>query len=198
MTTASERRARQKLRDRDNGVTPIDRAGKKSTNPKAIRTRLRRKADSLEEDYELLQEVTMAKFKPIEEWTLEELANGKPRNENGNFQGPKPRWLTPLIREEVQRRLREETLLQFNVEAGHAVKVLAAFLSDDEEPRLRFDAARLILEYVIGKPEQKVNLNASVQLQSMLASALVLPDGADAHPIIDGQFAEEPEKDDDD
>ena len=162
----------------------------KSERPSAIRKRLRRRADDLEEEYALLQKVTLAKYKPIEEWTIEELANGKPRNENGGFDGAKPKWLTPAIRAEVQRRMREETLSQFAPQAAHAVRVLADFLRDDENPRLKFDAAKLILEYVIGKPDVKVDISGNVTLQTMLADALVLEDGSDAHPVIDGQFTE--------
>lgn len=162
----------------------------KSEKPSAIRKRLRSHSEHFEEDRKLYAQVTLSKYKPIEEWTLEELAQGKPRGENGKFDGPKPKWLTPAIREEVQRRMREETLSQFAPQAAHAVRVLAGFLRDDENPRLKFDAAKLILEYVIGKPDVKVALSGNVSLQAMLADALVLDDGSDAHPVIDGQFVE--------
>jgi hypothetical protein len=170
----------------------------KSQSAPAIRKRLRRNAGNLEEDVALLQKVQMRKYKPIEEWDLKELAMGMPRQASGKFDGPKPKWITPLIQEEVQRRLRKETLVHFNQEAASAVKVLVDFLSNDEEPRLRFDAARLILEYVIGKPQQNITVEGNVTLQSMLASALVLPSGEDAHPVIDGQFTEEEDDDDED
>lgn len=162
----------------------------KSQTPGAIRKRLRRRADDIEEDYKLLHEVQSTKYKPVEEWTLEELAYGKPRNANGKFDGAKPRWMTAAIREEVRRRMHEETLAQFAPQAAHAVRVLTQFLTDDENPRLKFDAAKLILEYVIGKPDVKVAVTGNVTLQAMLADALVLEDGSDAHPVIDGQFVE--------
>lgn len=181
----------KKIVEQEDGV----RKAVKSERPAAIRKRLRRHANNFEEDHALLQKVTLQKYKPIEEWTLEELAQGKPRGENGKFDGPKPKWLTPAIREEVQRRMREETLSQFAPQAAHAVRVLADFLRDDENPRLKFDAAKLILEYVIGKPDMKVALSGNVTLQSMLADALVLEDGTDAHPVIDGQFVEVEEDD---
>lgn len=162
----------------------------KSQTQSAIRKRLRRRADDIQEDVQLLAEVQATKYKPVEEWTLEELAYGKPRNANGKFDGAKPKWMTHAISEEVQRRMRNETLAQFRPQAAHAVRVLAEFLTDDENPRLKFDAAKLILEYVIGKPDVKVDVTGNVTLQAMLADALVLEDGSDAHPVIDGQFVE--------
>lgn len=214
MTTARDLDIRARLREKDKAApkrTPRPRAEEeepvrrrhndgKSDNPQAIRKRMRRKSDQLEEEYQLLAEVTERQFKPLEEWDLEELANGRPRNAQGSFVGPKPRWMTAKIREEVQRRLREETLLQFDRQAGTAVRVLADFLGNDTEPRLRFEAAKLILEYVIGKPEQKVSLSGAVQLQNMLANALVLPGGEEAHPVVDSvlvEDAEDPDEDED-
>jgi hypothetical protein len=163
-----------------------------STNPSAIRKRMRTAAAHLEGDREKLAEVQRMKYKPVEEWDLEELARGKPRNEDGSFSGARPKWITPLIKEEVQKRMREETLLQFDVQAANAVRVLVAFLGNDEEPRLRFEAAKLILEYVVGKPEQKVKFEGNVKLEAMLAEAIVLPDGEEAHPmILPGEIVED-------
>jgi hypothetical protein len=179
---------------------PVDEVAKRrrlSQQPPAIRQRVRRASKNAEADTALLREVTMQRYKPIDEWDLDELAHGKPRNEDGRFSGGRPKWITPIIEEEVRRRLRHETLLKFDRQAASAVKVLADFLMNDEEPQLRFKAAQLILEYVVGKPEQKLNVNGNLQLQSMLAGALVLPSGEDAHPmILPGEFTEE-EPDDD-
>src|SRR5687768_5452269 len=48
-----------------------------STNPRAIRHRIRRNGQRAAEDIALLHEVQYGEVKPVEEWTLEELQHGR-------------------------------------------------------------------------------------------------------------------------
>lgn len=169
---------------------------KLSKKPAAIRQRLRRNKNIIMEDLEMYQEVTgNGTYKPVEEWDFEELQKGKPRNADGGFKGRKPKWISPLIQEEISRRLREGVMDKIHEHAGAAVAVLVELLQDEENGRLRYDAAKLLLEYIAGKPEARVAIRGNVTLEHLLADVVVLDDGSPAHPVIDGQFEE---ADDDD
>lgn len=179
-------------------ITPDTR--RLSHRPSAIKARIRRNGGRAAEDIALLHEVTYGEVKPVEEWTLEELQHGRPRHPTGGWKGPRPKWITPIIQAEIRRRLREETIGKLVGHTGKAIKVLAEFLENDEEPHLKFKAAQLILEYAAGAPDKNVHITGNVALQNMLASALVLDDGSPAHPTIEGEWSDggDEEEDDDD
>jgi hypothetical protein len=168
-----------------------------SHNPRAIRHRIRRNGGKVAEDIALLHEVTYGEVKPVEQWTLEELQHGRPRHPTGGWKGPRPKWITPIIQAEVRRRLREETIQNLVGHTGAAIKVLAEFLKNDEEPALRFKAAQLIIEYAAGAPDKNLHVTGDFNLNTMLASALVLDDGTPAHPVIEGTIVPEQKGEDD-
>ena len=171
-----------------------------SRRPASIRQRIRRNGGRTSEDIALLHEVQYGEIKPVSEWTLEEIQRGRPRHPEHGWRGPRPKWITPIIQAEVRKRLREETIGELIGHSGAAIKVLAKFLEQDEEPHLKFKAAQLIIEYAAGAPDKQVHITGNVQLQTMLAGALVLDDGSPAHPVIDGtaEWADDPEDGNDD
>jgi len=165
----------------------------RSDNPPQIRKRLRR--NGLDRDVEMLIEV--GALKPLDQWDLEELAHGRPRNKRGGFTGGKPKWLTGKIQEEIQRRLKKRAFDELAALLPAATKVLAdTLMSPESNERLRFEAARLIFAYAIGLPKQTIDLE-STAIEAMLAAALVLPSGEAAHPVkhpvIDGQVDDDDE-----
>jgi hypothetical protein len=182
-------------------ITPDTR--RLSQRPSAIKHRIRRNGGRAAEDIALLHEIQYGEAnRPVSEWTLEELQHGRPRHPTGGWKGPRPKWITPIIQAEVRRRLREETIQNLVGHTGTAIKVLAEFLKNEEEPSLRFKAAQLILEYAAGAPDKSIHVTGNVQLQTMLAGALVLDDGSPAHPgTIEGEWADsnsEGDEEDDD
>lgn len=174
-----------------------------STNPRAVKARLRKGGRKMAEDLAMLHEIQYGEYRPVSEWTYEELEHGRPKHPTGGWRGPKPSWITPIIQQEVARRLRTETIEKLNGQAGSAVKVLTDFLANEDEPQLRFKAAQLILEYTIGKPEQNVTVEGNVTLQTILGKALLIDenDRSLAHPTtFDGVATDvsDEEVDDDD
>lgn len=172
-------------------------AGTLSTNPSAVRQRLRRSGRAHDQDLAMIH-------KPVSEWDLEELARGKPRAKDGSFKGVKPSWISNKVAEEAKRRLKEETIGQLSSHVGMALKVVKDLmdnteLDDDGYPivdnRLKLDAAKFIVEHTIGKPRQRVDIEAGDTLQDMLAHVLVNPDGTPAHPIIEGEVVEYEDED---
>jgi hypothetical protein len=166
--------------------------------PGQIRNRARRREGKLNVEIDNYME-HVAK-KPIEEWDLEELARGRPRDVNGGWNGRTPTWLTPAIAREAKRRLMDHT---FGTLAGHvdeAIKTIAKLLTDESvdefgkpivDARTKLAAAQFVVENVIGKPKAVVEVEATDLVRSFIAGALVMDDGEPAHPIIDGQFTDE-------
>jgi hypothetical protein len=176
---------------------------KLSKDPEQIRKRLRRSSRNHEEDVAILASIR----KPIEEWDIEELAQGKPRCKDGSFKGPAPRWITPAVLREAKRRLQ---LAAFDKMSGHvsaAIDVMYNMMTSDElddsgkpiiDNATKLKCAIFIIEQTVGKAKNRVELDAADNLKAMLASALVLPSGGPAHPVINGQFTTAEEDDDED
>ena len=174
-----------------------------SENPRQIRHRMRKKTGRLQEDVDMYLRVT---GKPVDEWDMEELARGKPRNAAGNFSGRNPPWLSVTVQQEARRRLMSHAFGSLAGELDQAIKVVHDILTstavdDDGRPvvdaKTKLQAAMWIYDHVLGKPKAHVELEGDSVVKQALASALVLDDGAPAHPVIDGQFRDDEEDDDD-
>lgn len=184
----------------------------KSMSKKQIRARARRHARISEAELDKL-------YKPIEEWDEEELARGRPKAADGTFRGRSPSWITRKMHEEamarfkgiIEGRMREETVTALGV-----VKRILENDDVDEKGRpavaasTKLEAAKFLLEHVVGKPTQRQEVDISVRLQSLLAvatagplddgsAAFALP-GASAYEAFDPDIidAESEEEDDED
>jgi hypothetical protein len=167
---------------------------KLSTKPYDIRKRLRNVESMREQDLELLV-ANDPKWKPVEEWDLEELARGRPRNKNGNWTGRAPKWITPMVLAEAQRRFKQEVYKGLTSYAGDALKVIYnLMMNEDVDDRLRIDAAKFVVEHAIGKPKVALDIVETAAAHDFMADLLVLEDGSPAHPvthpIIDGEAEE--------
>lgn len=159
-----------------------------STDPKAVRNRLRaraRKIGTVEADMEK-HLAMLPHYRPVEEWDMEELARGRPRGVDGYFHGPRPPWLTPTVRAEAQRRLKEYAGELLSAEVGNAIKVMAQLMMDESvddfgtpvvPAKVKIDAAKFIIEQVRGKAKQIHEVDAGPGVREMLAEVLILPGG---------------------
>jgi hypothetical protein len=157
----------------------------KSMSRKQLRARARRsKKGGRSEEYGLL-------YKPIEEWDSEELARGRPRDRNGHFSGPGPKWLTREMHEESMTRFRQVVKDSMNGTTIKAVDVIVSILENDElddkgklvvPPSTKLAAATFLLEHVVGKPTQRQETDISVKLQAVLASSIITPGVLPAFP----------------
>jgi hypothetical protein len=160
-----------------------------SKNPHAIRDRSRRRGYATADEARILASVR----KPIEDWDVDELAHGRPRDANGKFTGVSPKWITPAIEAEARSRLHRLAFGDLAAIVQEAVKVVADTIRSTETDengrpvvsnRDRMDAAKFVVEHVIGKPKQRVDVEPGDSLKGLLAGALILPDG---RPFIEGQ-----------
>ena len=181
-----------------NGRKPDDRL---STKPQAIRARARAKKAKFQTDVELYYQHTG--YKPVDQWDLEELARGKPRGPDGRWKtGATPRWLTPEIQQQVRDRFRERAFDGLAEYLPQAIKVLGELMVSEEtdlqgkplvSARDRLDIAKFIVEHVIGKAKQKLDITGTPAYRRFLADAMTLPDGSNdyAGQIVDGEVVDD-------
>lgn len=175
-----------------------------SRNPAAIRRRLRNANKPFERDLEMLNQVQG--YKPVAEWDLEELSKGRPKDATGRFRpGSAPKWLTSKIMAEIKTRLREEASFALSSQLGAALdcvkKIIESEDVDDEgrpivDAKTKLDAAKFVIEHTVGKAKALVEVDTTESYREFLAGALVLPQGGQAHPVIEGTAMfedEEPE-----
>jgi hypothetical protein len=145
-------------------------------------------------------------FKPIEEWDLEELARGMPKNKRGRFSGKPPTWITPEIMREAKKRLLAHTNALIGEQVDKAMEVIVDLMTDDSvddrgrpcvDAGTKFKCAQFILEHVKGKATSVIELEASDNTRQMIAAAIVLDDGApqDEPLIIEGEWEDEDDAD---
>lgn len=173
---------------------------KLSKRPAQIRNRLRRKHKTFQQDLEIYQKVTG--WKPVEEWDLEELARGRPRNPNtGRFHGKPPSWLTTDIIVEAKKRLMDEAFGSLSSHLHAAIETVKKLMLSEEvddngkpivDAATKLKAAMFIIENIIGKPKAVVEIAAVDLTKQILAKAILLDDGQpqDEQIILEGEFEE--------
>lgn len=151
-----------------------------STDPKNVRARLRRKNRKVRytED-QMAEEAALVYKKPVTEWDMEELARGRPRNAAGDFRGGMPAWITPLVRREAERRLVDMAKAELATHVSSAIKVIYDLMTNDEtdfetgrpivSPQTKLAAAQFIIEQIMGKSKQRVDIEAGQTVTEFLA-----------------------------
>jgi len=174
-----------------------------STRKEQMRVRIRRAARATDKKQGRLTAEIENYYKqigkPIDTWDWEELARGRPRASNGRFTGRTPDWVTPTVVAEAKRRLMAGIYGEMGTQAKFALDVLKRLLTDGEvDDKVALDAAKYVIDHIIGKPEAIIKLDGSDTVRQFLANALVLDDGEPEHEIIEGQYRTDEEEDDDD
>lgn len=148
----------------------------KSNHPKAVRARIRRQVATMGDD--------VIAMKPIEEWDMEELAKGRPKDRNGRFSGRPPAVMPRQLHEEIVNRFAEIVKGEMRQHTVDAMKVLGQIIDSDERDEngkpivaasVKLDATKFLIEHIIGKPKQRVETDISVKLQGLLANVMVSP-----------------------
>jgi len=167
----------------------------KSTKPSAVKKRLRRKLEKLDD---VTEELELLYQKPIEEWTFEELQAGRPVNpRTGELLAKRPAWITPAIMTEAQRRLRSMTASELGRYAGAAIQVMSELMVNARSDMVKYKAAEYVLNQIMGMPTQRVETEQSVSIQSFLADVIRNPDGNEVR-VIEGSVSGDDDGEDDD
>jgi len=172
----------------------------KLLTPKQIRARARRKANTRKgrrgeimttQEFEAL-------YKPVEEWDLEELARGRPRDVDGGFKGRKPKWITREVHERAMEQFQMAIKTEMSASTITALDTLRYILENENEDErgkplvpasVKYQASAFLLEHVVGKPKQHITQDISVKLQGILAGVMVNPNDALAPESQQGRLA---------
>lgn len=158
---------------------------------KQVRSRARRKMDKgkkiSDEDFDAWA------GKPIDEWDIEELARGRPRDARGGFRGAPPKYMPRAVHERIAERFKLLVRDQMNQNATRALGVIGNLITSEEvdnrgkpvvSPNVKMDAAKWLIEHVIGKPVQPQTTDISVKLQGILGAVMVNPTLDENHPDV--------------
>jgi hypothetical protein len=172
-----------------------------SNKPSAIKARIRKTEKRMKRDDEDIK-LLFPDRKPIEEWDFEELQAGRPRDpETGklNRRAKRPKWINPAMLAEAQKRLRTMTATELGTYTGSAIEVMVDLMQSSRVDKVRYDAARYVLDQVMGMPTQRTEISAEVSVSTFLADVIENPDGTQ-YSIEDGQVlnVEYDEDDEDD
>lgn len=120
----------------------------------------------------------------VKDLSERELKRGQIANNDGTFEGRrhalKPKWLTRMEAEQVRRmRVKVRNL------GVKAVDVLGEIMEDDEARAQQFQAARLMLEYNIGKVPEVIHVGQETEWDRMAQGAYVIQRGIDAVQVDD-------------
>lgn len=149
---------------------------------KQIRARARRKIKRHEVVTD--QEMEYLYRKPIDEWDLAELAQGRPKNENGHFKGPAPKWVSAAVHEEAMVKYTAAVKSSMRATTVDALQVLKDIIANDDvddkgkpfvPASTKLEAAKFLIEHVVGKPTQRIESDISVKLQGILGQVMVNP-----------------------
>jgi len=181
---------------------------------KQIRARARRR---MKRNEAMSQEELEWLYKPIEEWDLEELARGRPRGKNGKFTGPAPKWITRDIHERAMEKYTAALKTNMRATTVDAMEMIQELITNEDvdekgkpivPPGTKLEAAKFLIEHVVGKPTQRIENDVSVKLQGILGQVMVNPQELTAsghqtyqpahYPGITMKLANEKEYDDDD
>lgn len=156
-----------------------------SLNKQQIYRRRRRAIKKFVEKTTLSEaEASILYNKPLREWDNEELARGRPRNKDGTFSGPAPAFVTAEVHEEAMDRFTSIVRTGMRVATVDAIKFMQEMITDQEldnrgKPVVgastKLDAAKFLVEHIIGKPTQRTETDISVKLQGILGAIMVNP-----------------------
>lgn len=149
---------------------------------KQIRARARRRLRRNEVVSD--QELEYLYKKPVSEWDLDELAQGRPKNEKGHFRGPAPKWVTSVVHEEAMAKYTAAVKSSMRGTTVDALQLIKDLINDDNvddkgrpfvNASTKLDAAKFLIEHVVGKPTQRIENDVSVKLQGILGQVMVNP-----------------------
>lgn len=124
-------------------------------------------------------------YKPLDEWTDEELAAGVPKELWGKRAAGQLKWMPRAVHEQIVERYQQIMKSKIQELSLPAVNVLQAMLMNEETDRkgrpivsanVKLSIAQLLIEHVVGKPTQRIEADVSVKMQAMLAHVMVVPD----------------------
>lgn len=166
-------------------MTEAERKERAKRAKKQERARLRRQQRNLRAETPEEQQRKWGWEKPLSEWDADELAHGYPRNSEGRFSRAKPQVVPRAVHEEAISRFRELAQQDMRVLVPEAIKLVESLITNEDidargrmvvPPSVKLQAAQWVIEHLVGKPVQPVEMDVSVKLQGILANVMVSPE----------------------
>lgn len=146
----------------------------------------RRAKRKLERGDRLTDEEFATVCKPVEEWDIEELAKGYPKNSAGQFPGRPPSQLMRTeMSERVEALFKQHVRMSMRGSTVSALKVIQDILDNSDTDNrgkalvsagAKLEASKFLIEHLLGKPTQRVEEDISVKLSGILAGVMVSPE----------------------
>lgn len=112
----------------------------------------------------------------ISEWDTEEIRRGRRRDKNGRWSGRSPVVVPMALHQEAIKRTFEEAQELFREGLVPAVKYLTSIIeSDDVEDRDKIKAVGMILDRVMGKAVERVEIKTGTEPWEDALVAAVVP-----------------------
>jgi hypothetical protein len=119
-------------------------------------------------------------------WTDEELVRGQRRDKNGRWTGRPPTVVPAVVHQELTRRRMSQAFELLRDNVLRASEVLIEIATDpDAEAAVRVKAASIILDRVLGKAPERVELSVEPPWAAALRGALVSVESIEPSPAID-------------
>jgi hypothetical protein len=175
-------------RSPEEDARPLNAEGRLMTG-RQVRSRMRRKIQKGQK----VDDETFDAWagKPIDDWDIEELSRGRPRDARGGFRGKPPKYMPRAVHERIAERFKMLVKEQLNQNAVQALGVVGNLITntdtDDKGKPLvpasvKLDASKWLVEHVVGKPVQPTQTDVSVKLQGILGAVMVNPTLDQDHP----------------
>lgn len=122
--------------------------------------------------------------RPVEDWDIEELAKGRPRNAIGTFTGAPPAYVTRGVYEAAMDRFKGLIRSDMQNHTIKAIETLGLLLGSEETDdngkpivaaSTKLDAAKFLIEHLLGKPVQRQETDISVKLQGIMSTVMINP-----------------------
>ena len=175
--------------DRPTGGEYNGQGSSKRENMLMSTAQVRRRANRrLKKGRRLTSEAMDILSKPVEDWDEEELARGRPRNAAGTFAGRPPKYIPREIHEQVLDRFKLLIRQRMNYQTLTALSTVQMVMDSDEvdakgkpivPASTKLDAAKFLIEHIMGKPTQPQTTDISVKLQGILGAVMVNPQQID-------------------
>jgi hypothetical protein len=112
----------------------------------------------------------------LSEWDNEEIRKGRRRDKNGGWAGRNPVVVPMALHQEAIKRTFEEAKEIFNEGLLPAVRYLTSIVEDEDvEPKDKLKAVSMILDRVLGKPVEKIEINTEPEPWEDAVVAAVVP-----------------------
>lgn len=130
----------------------------------------------------------------LSEWDEEELRRGRRRDKNGNFNGRDPVVVPMAVHREMTKRALGDAqrIMQENLVAATTMLTELA-ISPTVDPKDKLAAIKMIMDRVMGKEVQKVEIGVDAPWQKALSGGIVSMETLEAS-ATDGDIDNEDEE----